>query len=179
MKKVQFFAVNMVVLVAFALASTAAFASAKIGFVDMREVMVSSEAGKKAADEFKKVFEREREVIQAREAELKKLKDDLDRQRPVMTETALRDRETAYQKKFRDYQTLVRDANEALQQRDQELTKALMPEVLKVITSLGEKEKFSMIMDVSSVPVPYFSKELDITKRVIDEFNKTYRPPKK
>ncbi len=179
MKKIQFFAVNMVLLVAFALTSSAALASGKIAFVDMREVMVSSEAGKRAADEFKKVFEREREVIQTREAELKKLKDDLDRQRPVMTEAALRDRETAYQRKFRDYQNLVRDANEALQQRDQELTKTLMPEVLKIINSLGEREKYSMIMDVSSVPVPFFSKELDITKRVIDEFNKTYRPPKK
>ncbi len=179
MKKIQFFAVNILVLVALVFASTAALASGKIGFVDMREVMVSSEAGKRAADEFKKVFEKEREVIQAREAELKKLKDDLDRQRPVMTESALRDRETSYQKRFRDYQNLVRDANEALQQRDQELTKALMPEVLKVITSFGEREKYTMIMDTSSVPLPFFSKELDITKRVIDEFNRTYRPPKK
>lgn len=179
MKRTTFIAVSLFIFAAFVLPSAPALASAKIGFVDMREIMVSSEAGKKAADEFKKAFEKERDVIQVREAELKKLKDELDRQRPVMTESALRDRETAYQKKFRDYQTLVRDANEALQTRDQELTKTLMPEVMKVVGALGEKEKYTMIVDISSVPVVFYAKEMDITKRVIEDFNRTYKPAKR
>ncbi|MDI6727141.1 MAG: OmpH family outer membrane protein [Smithellaceae bacterium] len=179
MKRTMFVVVSLFILAVFVLPPSPALASAKIGFVDMREIMVGSEAGRKAADEFKKAFEKERDVIQVREAELKKLKDDLDRQRPVMTESALRERETAYQKKFRDYQTLVRDANEALQARDQELTKILMPEVLKLVNTLGEREKYSMIIDISTIPVPFFSKELDITKRVIEEFNRTYKPAKR
>lgn len=158
------------------LLSSPAHAQVKIGFVDMREIMLTSEAGKRAADEFKKAFDKEREVIAAREAELKKMKDDLDKQRGVLSESALRDRETTYQRRLRDYQLLVKDSNEALQARDQELTKTLLPEVLKVINAIGEREKFTMIVDISTVPVAYYAKEMDITKRVIEEFNRTSRP---
>ena len=35
-----------------------------------------------------------------------------------------------------------------------------------------------MIMDISLIPLPYYAKENDLTKRVIDEFNKTYKPRK-
>lgn len=161
------------------LPASPASAQGRIAFIDMREVMVSSEAGKRASEEFKRTFDRERELIQAREAELKKMKDDIDRQRTVLSESALRERETTYQRRFRDYQILVRDSNEALQSRDQELTKTLLPEVLKVVTAIGEREKYAMIVDISSVPVAYYAKELDITKRIIDEFNRTHRPAKR
>jgi outer membrane protein len=173
MRKTIFLGV-LLLLVAF---SQSAWASVRVGFVNVQEVMVASEAGKRAAEEFKRTFDKEREIIQAREAELKRMRDDLDRQRSVLTESVLREREAAYQRRFREYQNLVREANEALQQRDQELTRTLMPEVLKVINALGEREKFTMIIDYSAIPLPYFSRELDITRRVIDELNRTLRPP--
>ena len=153
-------------------------AAEKIGFVDIREVMLNSETGKKAAEEFKKIFDKNRSAIQEREAELKTMKDEIDKQRSVVTEAALKEKESAYQKKVRDYQLMVKDANEDLQSRDQELSKTIIPEILKVVSDIGDKEKFTMILDVSTMPVAYWSKDGDLTKRVIEEFNKTYKPKK-
>jgi outer membrane protein len=90
----------------------------------------------------------------------------------------MKEKELAYQKKFRDYQILVKDSNEELQAKDQELSKKMLPEILKLVQAIGEKEKFSMIIDVGQIPVAYYSKENDLTKRVIEEFNKTYKPKK-
>jgi outer membrane protein len=163
----------------FFLCSASGVAAAdKIGFVDVRGIMINSEAGKKASEEFKKAFEKNKVQIQAKEAELKKLKEDLEKQRSILTETALKERENSYQKKFRDYQLLVKDANEELQNRDQELSKAMLPEIMKVISKIGEKEKYTAIFDVGTIPFPYYAKENDLTKRVIDEFNRTYKPKK-
>ena len=49
------------------------------------------------------------------EAQMRKLKEDLEKQRSVLKESALKEKEQAYQKKFRDYQLMVKDANEELQ----------------------------------------------------------------
>ena len=83
-----------------------------------------------------------------------------------------------YQKKFRDYQLMLKDANEELQAKEQEVFKPLIPVLLKVITEIGEREQYTMIVDISSVPLAFYDKKNDITKKVIDEFNKVYKAKK-
>jgi outer membrane protein len=170
--------VAAILIMALVFAASPAAAAEKTGFVDIREIMLTSSAGKKAAEDFKKSFEKDKAAIQEKEAELKKLKDELEKQRPLLKEDAMKEKELAYQKKFRDYQIIVKDSNEELQAKDQELSKKMIPEILKLVQSIGEKEKYSMIVDVSAIPLAYYSKENDLTKRVIDEFNKTYKPKK-
>jgi outer membrane protein len=177
MKRYALFAAGIVILtLVFAGSPTAA--AEKTGFVDIEEVMLSSGPGKKASEDFKKAFEKEKEVIQERENELKKLKDELEKQRSLLKEEVLKEKEIDYQKKFRDYQLLVKDTNEELQAKDQDISKEIIPEILKVVNAIGEKENFSIIIDISSIPLTYHSRENDLTKRVIEEFNKTYNPKK-
>jgi outer membrane protein len=170
--------VATVVTLALVFAVSPAAAAEKTGFVDIREVMLTSIAGKKAAEDFKKVVEKDKAIIAEKEAELKKIKDDLDKQRPLLKEDALKEKDLAFQKKLRDLQNLLKDSNEELQAKDQELSRKMIPEILKLVQTIGEKEKFSMIVDVSAIPLAYFAKDNDLTKRVIDEFNKTYKPKK-
>lgn len=172
-------------LVILSLALTGSYAGAaektgndKIGFVDIRQIMLSSSAGKKASDDMKSIYEKNKSLILESETELKKLKDELEKQRAILTETALKEKENAYNKKLRDYQLLVKDANDDLQTRDQEISKMLIPEILKVVDSIGQREKYTMILDVSAIPIAFYTKENDLTKKVIEEFNKTYKPKK-
>jgi len=159
-------------LLLFAWTNTA-LAADKIGFINMQTIIQNSNAGKKAAEDFKKLFARKQENIKSMENEVKKLKDELDKQGAVMTASARGDKETAYQRKMRDYQILVDDTNKELQKRDQEYSQQLIPEILKVVRAIAEKEKYTVIMDISTMPLPYFDKAGDISKKVIDDFNKT------
>lgn len=167
-----------VLMMTLILTGSLAAAAEKTGFVDIREVMLSSAAGKKAAEDFKKAFEKNKAAIQDRETELKKLKDELEKQRPLLKEEAMKEKELSYQKKFRDYQLLVKDSNEELQAKDQDLSKKMIPEILKLVQSIGEKEKYSLIIDISAIPVAYYAKENDLTKRVTEEFNKKFQTKK-
>jgi outer membrane protein len=169
--------VAVVLTLALAFAASPA-AAEKIGFVNVQEVMVTSTVGKKEAEDLKKGIEKTKTTLQEREAELKKLKEELDKQRPLLKEEAVKEKELAYQKKLRDYQILVKDSNEELQAKEQDLQKKMIPEILKLVQAIGEKEKYNMIVDYSLIPLAYFAKENDLTKRVVDEFNKTYKPKK-
>jgi outer membrane protein len=172
MKKSGLLISMVFVILSLVLCGTFAFAAEKIGFIDMREIMLKSDAGKKAAEDFGKLYEKDKAIIQQKEAEMRKLKEELDKQRTVLKENALKEKEAAYQKKFRDYQLMVKDANEELQARDQELSKKLVPEILKVINAIGDKEKYTLIIDLGSTPVAYFAKENNLTQKVVEEFNK-------
>jgi outer membrane protein len=155
-----------------------ASAAEKTGFVNVREVMFTSNPGKKEIDDIKKSIDKTKAVIKERETELSKLKDELEKQKPLLKEEPLKEKELAYQKKLRDYQNLVKDSNEALQAKDEEIFKKMYPEILKVVQAIGEREKYGMIVDISQSPVAYHAKENDITKRVVEEFDKTYKPKK-
>jgi len=68
------------VLMSFVLTSTNCYAAdSKIGFINLREIMKNTNAGKKAGEEFKKLFDKKREGIAAAEKDLKKIKDELDK----------------------------------------------------------------------------------------------------
>ena len=148
------------------------WAADKIGFINMREIMQHSTAGKKAGEDLKKVAEKKQASISSAEKELKKMKGELDKQGSILTANARRDKEAAYQKKLRDYQLLVNDANEELKRRDAELSQKLFPEIVKIVRAIAEKEKYTLVIDIASTPVPYYAKENDFSKKVIEEYNK-------
>jgi outer membrane protein len=178
MKKYGLLISGLFVILAILLSGSQVVAAEKTGFVDIRDVMMKSDAGKKASDDFKRLYDKDRAQIQAKEEELKKLKEEVEKQRAILTEAAMKDKEAAYQKKFRDYQLLVKDANEELQTRDQEFSKKLIPEILKVVHTIGEREKYTLIIDISAIPVAYHAKDKDLSKQVMEELNKTYKPKK-
>jgi outer membrane protein len=181
MKRYGLFIAGLVILI-FGITGSWVSAAEKTGFVNIREVMITSNAGKKEIDDIKKSIDKTKAIINEREAELSKLKDELEKQKPLLKEEALKEKELAFQKKLRDYQNLVKDSNQELQVKDEEISKKLYPEILKVVQAIGEREKYGMIVDIGQIPVPvpiaYYAKENDITKRVVEEFNKTYKPKK-
>jgi outer membrane protein len=170
--------IGSILILALVFAASPAAAAEKTGFVDVREIMLTSIAGKKEAEDFKKAIDKTKDTIQERENELQKLKDELAKQKPLLKEEVMKEKELAYQKKFRDYQLLVKDSNEELQARDQDLSKKMIPEILKIVQAIGEKEKYTLIVDISAIPLAYYAKENNLTKRVVEEFNKTYKPKK-
>lgn len=160
------------IIFVFFVCSASSFAADKIGFISLQEIMQNSNAGKKAADDFKKYYDKETQEIKTAEKELKKMKDELDKQGSIMTQSSQKEKESAYQKKLRDYQLLVNDTNEELKKRDQEMTQKLMPGIMKIVRTIAEKEKYTLVIDVATLPIPYYAKENDFSKKVIDEFNK-------
>jgi outer membrane protein len=147
-------------------------AADKIGFIDMQEIMHDSVAGKKAADDFQKSYEKKKDEIKSAEAEIKKLRDELDKQGELMARDTRDEKEFAYEKKVRDYQILVQDAEDEMRKRDQELSQKLTMEIIKIVRAIAKKEKYALVIDVANLPVTYYDRGNDFSKNVIEEYNK-------
>jgi outer membrane protein len=173
MKKSFLILSSLMMIATLVLSGPLAQAAEKIGFVNMREVLIRSDAGKAMEEEFKKSVEEKRAVIQKKEGELKKAKENLEKQRSILTPQALQEKEMSYQVEFKEYERLVKDSNEELQMKDQLLSSKIIPEVVKAIRAIAEKEKYALILEESSVI--YASKDNSVTDKVIKELNRTFK----
>jgi len=170
MKKRMILIGILAVALVFVVAGTAA--AQKIGFINMRQIIHESDAGKKADVEFKKTVEKKKADITKKEEELKKLKDELEKQKSVLTAEAYRDKEASYQVKFRDYQRIVQDANEELGKKEQAITGKMIPDILKVVEQVGKQGNYDAILDLNNPIIVYHDKADNLTKKIIEEYNK-------
>lgn len=147
-------------------------AADKIGFFDLQTVISTSNTGKKEEAELKKFVDKKQDSIKAMENELEKMKNELLKQGSVMNTSVRKEKETSFQRKQRDYQLLVEDSQRELQVRQQEMAQRMIPDIMKVVRNIAEKGKYTLILEIKVIPFSYFDKDADITKQVIDEYNK-------
>ena len=171
-KNVYLMTVTVLLVFVWCAGSFAADKGDKIGFINLQQIMQASNAGKKAAGEFKNYYEKKTQEIKSAEKELKTFKDELDKQSEIMTQSARSEKEAAYQKKLRDYQLMANDIKEDIKRRDQDAIQTMVPGIMKIVNNIAEKENYTMVLDVSTMLIPYYAKENDFSKKVIEEYDK-------
>lgn len=167
----HFFAILIVVsmiLVPFAAMSQSA---TNVVYIDLQKVMLESEPGKQIRGTLTKEAERLKSSLDGKQAELQKLKDAVEKQGATITPEARADKEKQYQAKLKDYQRLYNDYQTELQQKDMEYTQKVLKEVEEVVRALGEREKYSLILEKSQAGILYGTSSIDITSKVIALFN--------
>ncbi|MDD3845835.1 MAG: OmpH family outer membrane protein [Syntrophorhabdaceae bacterium] len=145
--------------------------SVSIAYIDLQKVMLESEQGKQIRNILTQDAERLKKNLDGKQAELQRLKDSVEKQGATITADARAEREKQYQSKLKDYQRLYNDYQTELQQKDMEYTQKVLKEVEGVVRALGEKEKYSLILEKSQAGILYATPAIDITSRVITLFN--------
>jgi outer membrane protein len=141
----------------FALVSTAAAsADLKVAYVDMQRALNESNAGKKAKNEFRSEILRLQNKLQRQQGEVQSLKDELDKKGMLMRDEERRNLQDDYTRKLRDFERAYKDSKEELQQKDNEVTGAIIRDLAYVVRNLGERSSYTVI---------------DITDQVIREYN--------
>lgn len=153
------------------LATPALAADQKIGYVDLQKALNTSEAGKAAKDRITKKVKEYEGTIDTRQKELKKLKDDLEKQGMLLSEDARGAKERDYQQKVKEFQRFTKDIQEELQQKDADFTKQILEELFKVIKEVGEKEGYTLILEQSESSILYADEKANLTDKVIKAFD--------
>ena len=176
MKKSGLLISGLFVILSFLFYYTSVIAAEKYGVYDLQQILIQCDAGKKNVEILKKMDSDKTKPLKEKDTELKKLKEDLDKKKSILSEAALKEKEMDLQKKVRDLQIMAKDAADEMKLKEQEMLNKLLPEIEKVIKTIGEKGKYTVIIDARSLV--YSSKDVDLTQKVIEELNKTYKPEK-
>ena len=144
---------------------------AKIGFVDMQRALNLCEAGQEAKKAMSGEVEKVQKNLEGRQKELNKLRDDLEKRGSVMNEAVRREKEKDYQAKLRDLQRLQRDFEEDIRRKDREYTDKVLRDLAKIVQTIGEEGKYTLILEPNQPTIVYISKGLDLTDEVIKQAN--------
>ncbi len=158
--------------------STQLFAEVKIGVFDLQVVMIRSDAGqdiKKFLQQKKAYYTKE---IKKREQALKKMREDIEKKSMMLSDTAKQEKEQEYQRKLRDLKLYAADSESELKDLYRQKTQKLIEEIVKVVKDYGKKHNFSLIVERQEGGVVYLSNTVDITQKILNEFNKYYHSKK-
>ena len=141
----------------------------KIGFVDLDRALNESRAGRSALEKLQaNVKETESSLLKEKQ-ELERLRSDIDKKGLLLREEERRNLEMEFQRRVRNYQRGMRDSQEELNQRKNELMADILKGLEKVVTEIGKKEKFTLILERSQVL--YTDQGVDITDTVLKRYD--------
>ena len=152
--------------------ATAAFGAdgVKIGSVDIQKVLVLSEAGKEAKEQLAGKGNKYEAEKNAREEELRKLKGELEKQSVVLADDVRKAKEQLFMQKRKDLDRFLKDAQEDLQAKNDELTNRLVEEIVKLIQDYGKKNGYSVIF-VKNESMVFVDENVDLTDGILKAFN--------
>ena len=150
-------------------------AQAKVAVISIQNAIVSTKDGQKAAGELEAKSTPRRKVLEGKQGEIAGLKDQLQKGSSVLSETAkaslYRDIDTKTKGLNRD----MEDAEAEFQQDQQKVLQQLGQRMMAIIDKYARENGYSLVLDVSSpqTPVLYASNTIDITKEIIDLYDKS------
>jgi outer membrane protein len=149
--------------------------SMNIACVDLKRVIVESDQGKQIQKTLTDEQERMKKNLDAKQDELQKLKDAIEKQGATITPEARAEKEKQYQNKLKDYQRLAGDYQSELQQKDSEYMQKVLAELEGIVKTVAEKEKYLIILEKNQAGILYSTPTLDVTDKVIAAFNEAAR----
>ena len=153
------------------IAATPTFAAeVKLGYIDMQRALNSSEAGKEAKEQLAARVKKYQDEINIKQEEIKKLKDDLEKQGMLLSESARASKEKDYQQRLKEFQRFTKDAQDELQGKDEEFTRKILEGMEKVIQEFGRKNGYSFIF-VKNEGMLFVDEKADVTEEVLKNFN--------
>lgn len=159
------------VLVALMLLLTAmpVLAEKKIGVVNLRDAVFSSEAGSEFGDVIQGDLKEEQESIRGLEDEAKELQERLESDGSMMNESERSDLESKFESKAREYQQRRARFEQAVNQRQQQFLQQSRPTVDAAMEKLLEKHDLDLIIPAEAVI--YAKPDMDLTDEMIELLN--------
>lgn len=144
---------------------------ARIAFVDVRKAVFSSREGRDAQKEFSKAEEARLEQLRPLRDELTGLQEEFERQKFVLSEDALGDRQLELMRKKRDLERDIQKAEDDLQVEQLRLLKPIRKKLADAVKQVGKDKGFAIIIDRSAAGILYHQDSLDITDLVVKQLN--------
>ncbi|MFO7766321.1 MAG: OmpH family outer membrane protein [Pelovirga sp.] len=145
----------------------------KIAYVDMQRALNQSKAGIAAKEQMTTQVQKYEGEFRTEQQELLQMKEDLEKQASLLSETARSERERDYQRRVTELQRFQQDIQEELQQQDEEFTSRIINEMFEVLQQLGEEGEYAMIIEKNEGAIVYADTEIDLTDALIKAYDAT------
>jgi outer membrane protein len=143
----------------------------KVGIIDLQKIIEESTVGKRSSVEMKSQGKKMEDVLKEKGAEIEELQKSLEQKGTVMSEAAREKKEQDLRDKITDLKSLQRRYQDVLRELNLNLSKQITQDVFKIVEKIGKREGYTLILDRRVGGIVYAPKAIDITDRVIKEYN--------
>jgi outer membrane protein len=165
--------------VVFTLAVAAALAAnaqgpTKVAVISIQGAIAATKDGQKAIAELDSKAAPKRKELDQKQTDINTLKDQLSKGSNTLSEATKAELYKNIQQKTTSLQRDFEDAQADMDQEQQKILQQLGQKILAVIERYARDNGYAMVVDVSSpqTPVMYASPTIDITKEIIDLYDK-------
>lgn len=151
-------------------ATTTSTTSQKFGYVDLNRALNTVNEGRRAKSQLEADGKAKKQKLEILQNELKKMKEDLDKQRLILSAEAMREKEMKFQQKFLELQKKSVDFEKDFAEKEVSFIKPISEKLKRVITSMGKKEGYTMI--IPKEMALYSPPGTDLTDKIIAAYNK-------
>lgn len=157
-----------VMLLAMAAAGTAR-ADMRLAYVDIQRALNECRAGKQARATFRSRIDQVQSQLEHEQNQVEDLKRQLEQKGALMQPDQRQNLEDDYTKKMRQFQDDVKNTREEMQQKDNQVTGAIVRDLATVVRQISQKGGYTMVMEKGSLlwAIP----SIDITDEVIRAYD--------
>lgn len=152
--------------------TASAAAGLKIGVVDFQKILTTSNYGKRATEELNKKGKDMEDDIKAKEAELLDLQKKFEKESVVMAKDKKEEKQKELRTKFNEFKTIRAKYMDEFKDMQAKHFNKIRGEVLNMTNEVGKKEGFTVIIEKNEGGIMYFDGALDITDKIISEYNR-------
>ncbi len=156
-------------LLAFVIAAPTAMAETRIGVVDLRQALFSSDAAQAFSDQLQRDFAEEEANVRAVQEEARELKERLESDGAMMNETERNTLATQFQDKVKEFNFLKQRLDSTVASRKQAFLEQARPDVDAAVKELLEENSLDLILP--SEAVVYVKPELNLTSQLLEKLN--------
>jgi len=144
--------------------STLAVAELKVGVYDNRKILESLPSVQKEFEKLNAEFAPKQKEIKDKQNSLLKLKEDIEKNAPVLAASDLQAKQLEYQSKRRELQLLAEDTERVFSVRRNEVARTIQSSVDTEVLKVAKQEGFDLILRSG---VLYASPKVDITEQIL------------
>ena len=156
-------------------AAAASPSGAKVGIIDVQQVIVATNEGQRDFEALQKKFDPKRNELQGLSKEVDGLKNQLNTQGEKMNEDARAKLVKDIEAKQKVLQRQAEDAQNEFQQEQNTIAQRILQKLGPVIDKYAKDNGYGLLIDSSNPwpqgPVLWANQAVDISKTVVDQYN--------
>jgi len=150
----------------------------KIAVVDLRRALNETNEGKAAMKKLTRHKDKLQREIEKKEKDILKMKDTIEKQQNVLTKEALQSKVEEYYRSVTELQQTYMEYQRELVQRETKATQDILAKLVSIVEEMGKSEGYTMIYDRSSGAVVWAPAHLDLTDKLVQQYNSRHKSGK-
>lgn len=162
-------------LLALAAPLTASAAGNGVGYIDLQKALLSTKEGKAAKAKLQKEHKKRQARLDAEQAELLRMKQDLEKKAAVMDPKVLEEKGAEFQQKLMELNMTYQTLQKELFDEEQKIRDRMFQKMRPILEKIATENGLSII--VERAQVLWADESLDFTNELIRRYNKAGGAP--